>query len=421
MSVFSRAATTLRDEGVASTAWRARKWLASRRGERAVAPLSQIFPQDLAAADWMTTRDLRPAPNLGARPRVAWIISPLSANSGGHQTAFRLMSFLEQAGYDLTVYLYSAARYPKVSVAGIRRMLDASPAYPNMTADLRVYDPDRGVEDDVDAVVASDWATAYAAWRYDRDVPRFYLVQDFEPWFFAHGPDYVAAENSYRLGLHGITVGPWLAKKLAADYKMRCDHVDFAVDATRYTRTNDSERHAVGFYVRPGTGRRGTEFGLLALEDLHRRRPDIDIHLFGWDMARAGIPFPFTNHGAVSVTHMPGIFNACAALLTISLTNPSLVPLEAVACGTVPVLNDSESTRQTFGRDRRMVFAAMSPSSLADALIRVVDNPHQVDNSRRLAASLADTNWSDSGRQLVSVFDRALKPPATSRSRTRKG
>ena len=72
--------------------------------------------------DWSRPRDFnahtleRPASGY----RVAWIISPPSRTSGGHQNAFRFMSFLERAGNPTTVYLYSPAKYPVVSIDGIR-------------------------------------------------------------------------------------------------------------------------------------------------------------------------------------------------------------------------------------------------------------------------------------------------------------
>jgi hypothetical protein len=99
------------------------------------------------------------------------------------------MRYLEEAGYDLTVFLYSATTYPKVSVAGVTQMLAGNTGYPALDASFQIYDPATGVAGEFDAVVASDWATAYAAWRYEPNVPRLYCVQDFEPYFVPQRPD----------------------------------------------------------------------------------------------------------------------------------------------------------------------------------------------------------------------------------------
>lgn len=410
MSALKRLWRSLRDEGLASVAWRAGKWASGRMNPFVERPLQTVFRQDVIAADWTKKRsakDLAPV-TPGKRPRVAWIISPPGPSSGGHQNAFRFMRYLEDAGYDITLFLYAATKYPRFSVAGVSRLLDTNPGYPPLAAGLKMYDPDLGVTGEFDVVVASDWATAYAAWRYPYDVARIYWVQDFEPYFFPQSPDYVVAENSYRLGLHGITVGPWLAGKLKRDYGMSCDFYEYAADASHYTRTNDARRNEIMFYARPATGRRGTEFGLLVLEELHRRRPDITINIAGWDMSKAGLQFPFVNHGTLSVAQLPEVYNRCAAMLTISLTCASLVPFENIACGTIPVVNDGENTRESLRNDRRIEFVPMSVGAMVDALIAAIDRPDQVEHSRSLAASMEGSSWSEAGDTVVGVFNAQL-------------
>jgi hypothetical protein len=43
-------------------------------------------------------------------------------------------------------------------------------------------------------------------------------VQDFEPYFEPVGSYSTFAENTYRFGFHGITLGEWLSKKLTNEY-----------------------------------------------------------------------------------------------------------------------------------------------------------------------------------------------------------
>ena len=414
MSVFSRAFDMLKYEGVRSTAWRGTKWLASRSNPFTETPLSSVFKQDVLAVDWTIKRDFSAEPLVSStgRPQIAWVISPPSRSSGGHQNAYLFMKYLEDAGYDLTIFLYSTGTFPRVSVAGIKNMLAGNGGYAQLNAAYEMYDPSTGIRGDYDIVVATDWATAYASSRYEKNVPRVYWVQDFEPFFFPAGPDYVVAENSYRLGLHGITIGPWLAGKLESDYAMPCDFYEYAVNSARYTRTNDAPRNDILFYARPTTPRRGTEFGLLVLEEVHRRRPDLVINIAGWDMSKAGLDFPFVNHGTLDVAELPALYNRCAAALVLSLTCMSLLPLEVMACGVVPVVNDGENTRVTLRNDPRIEFVPMSPSLMADRIIAAVERPDAVEHSRSLATSSEGGSWAEAGEHVVAVFDRLVNRTA---------
>ncbi|MEO8908027.1 MAG: glycosyltransferase family 1 protein [Microbacteriaceae bacterium] len=410
MNGLTRAFGALKDEGLRSASWRTGKWLTNRFSTFAPKPLESIFDADVIGVDWSQPNDF----NTGVieRPeggyRIAWIIAPPSASSGGHQTAFRFMKFIEDAGHQLTVYLYAAAKYPRFDPEQVRRMLSESSGYPNVRADIRLYDPATGVRGEFDAIVASNWESAYAAYRYQGSAKRFYFVQDFEPSFYAVGSDHALAENTYRFGFHGLTAGRWLAGKLQRDYGMACDSFDFAVDTSVYSSSNHGRRSEVLCYVRPPTPRRATEFALLVLLELHRLRPEITINLVGWDMSGYDVPFPYVNHAAVSVAQLNALYNRCAAGLALSLTNMSLVPMELMASGCVPVVNDADNTRGVFDSPY-VEYAPMSPRAMADRMIAIIDRADAPEHATTIAQSVAHGDWADSGRTFVEHFEHAMQ------------
>lgn len=347
-------------------------------------------------------------PGREGKYRFAWIISPPSATSGGHHTALRFMKFLEQAGHSLTVYFYSPGKYPAVNVDEIRALLIGLGDNFSLDAQLEVYDPAEGFAAGFDAIIASDWQAAYAAHRYGGDAKRFYFAQDYEPSFFAEGSDSVLAENSYRLGFHGIVAGRWLAEKLRTEFGMSCDSFDFAVDTSRYSSFNMAHRSEIVFYVRPPTPRRATEFGLLALSELNRLRPDIKINLVGWDMSSYDVPFAHVNHKAVEIARLNEIFNRCAAGLVFSLTNMSLLPMELMASGVVPVVNDAPNTRGVFDSPY-LEYVAMSPKAIAARLIAIVDRPDAAEHAAAIANSVGSTDWSGPAATFVHDIETAMR------------
>jgi len=410
VNAVGRAVSTLRTEGVRSMAWRSAKYLTNRFGPFVVTPLASVYRDDVIAVDWTKPRDFNGHVNEGVdgKFKVAWVITPPSRTSGGHQNAFRFMSFLEDAGHDLTVYLYSPGRYPRVNVDEIQSMMRGMSGFPELAGKMELYDPAQGFAPGYDAIVASDWEATYAAHRYEGEAKRFYFAQDFEPYFFAQGSDYVLAENSYRLGFHGIAAGQWLGQKLRSEFGMSCDAYDFAVDTSRYTYSNTAPRKEIVFYARPPTPRRATEFGLLALSEISRLRPDITINLVGWDMSGYDVPFAYANHKAVDISKLDEIYNRCAAGLVLSLTNMSLLPMELMASGVVPVVNDAPNTREVFDSPY-VEYVPMSPTAIAERIIAIVDRPDAVAHGARISGSVGETNWSDPASTFIESFATAMR------------
>lgn len=372
-------------------------------------PVMLVKLEDAAAVDWT-----QPGPQLSERIVVeegpidiAWIMSPPGPESGGHQNLFRFIKFAEDAGHRNTIHLYSA-RTENVSVSEVRGMLRMSEAYPDIKAEIRNYDPAKGVGRSAQALFASGWETAYPAFLDRSAARRFYFVQDFEPSFYPMGSEYILAENTYRFGFHGITAGGWLAAKLHAEYGMATDHFDFAVDKRFYSVTNRNRRDEVFFYARPVTARRAFEFGLIALADFARLRPDVTINMAGWDVSNWEIPFRYRNLASLQLTELNEVYNRCAAGLVMSLSNMSLLPLELISAGVTPVVNDGPNNRMV--SDNPFIeYVPLSPAAIARKLVEVLERPDGPERSVAMSESVMNTDWNHSGAQFLTAFEGAMR------------
>jgi glycosyltransferase involved in cell wall biosynthesis len=338
---------------------------------------------------------------------IGWIMSPPSPGSGGHQNLFRFIKSAEDAGHTCIIYFYANAPII-VNETHMRRMLTQSGAYPEVTAEMKMYDSESIVDAGVDALFATSWETAYPAFLDKSRARRFYFVQDFEPSFYPDGSESMFAENTYRFGFHAITAGGWLSHKLANDYGMRTDHFDFAVDHELYSLSHLGPRNEIFFYARPSTPRRGFEMGILALEEFARQRPDIVINLAGEAIDSGSVPFAFNALSLMNLSDLGRLYNRCAAGLVISASNMSLLPLELVACGAVPVVNDAPNNRMV--TDNPFIeYVAGTPRSLAQRLVEVCDRPHSETRVTTMVNSLSDVTWADSGRQFMNALEGAMR------------
>jgi glycosyltransferase involved in cell wall biosynthesis len=305
---------------------------------------------------------------------------------------FRMVSALEDAGHECTIFLYD--RYNgnlSDHNATIRR------GWPQVRA--RVADAGNGISD-VDACVATAWPTAHVLARRSRTpMRRLYLIQDYEPFFFPRGAEYALAEDSYRFGFRSIAVGHMVANLLREEIGIPSDVVEFGCDDAVYRLGAAEPRNGVVFYTRPSAARRGFLLGILALQELHRRRPDVAIHFVGDPAVRA--PFPVTNHGVGSPADLAGLYNRTVAGVALSFTNISLLADELLACGTVPVVNDSEYARADVVSEY-VRWASPTPSGIADRLLDVLDSPPD-------PAHVAESARRDAWRPGQSAFVRAVE------------
>jgi O-antigen biosynthesis protein len=265
---------------------------------------------------------------------INWFFRAYHGNSGGHINIMRFLRGLENLGYECRI-VFTDGRWLG-SVNKVRADLLA--AIGPFEAQVYLH------SDDVPAcfaAIATGYETAFEVRNFQGSSKKFYFVQDYEPWFHSEGAKRQIAEDSYNLGLIGLTAGNWLAKKLNEEFFMETFPYGFACDKALYSN-NPRERgitKRVFFYARPETERRGYELGILALAQLCSKRNDIEVIFAGSALKRERFSFPHLKLGAMKVAELGKIYNSCDLGLVLSFTNISLLPLELMACGTPVVSN----------------------------------------------------------------------------------
>jgi O-antigen biosynthesis protein len=305
--------------------------LESRSGADGAAPYEYVRPYFTAPAAELSP----PSPTDATRPHlhVAWIVPPFRRGSGGHMTLFTIAAELEHSGHSCSIWVHDPERrmHDRAAVAHRELVDHFAPLRPG------VFD---GFADwhGADVAFATGWQTAYPLWTLPHCKLKAYLVQDYEPDFFSASAERLWAEETYRMGYACVAASPWLADLLRGRYGATTDVFELGVDLDTY-RTLDMPRRddTVVFYARRSTPRRATELGLLALDELVRRRPGLRVVLFG-DTRPPRASFPHEFGGVMDAESLARLYNQATAGLVISLTNYSRMPKEMMACG-LPVVD----------------------------------------------------------------------------------
>jgi glycosyltransferase involved in cell wall biosynthesis/GT2 family glycosyltransferase len=315
-----------------------------------------------------------------ARLRIAMVIPPFRRGSGGHNTLFQIFSRLERRGHICTVWVQDYRGSLGNVRAGALRQEIIEYFAPIRGAVRRGFDHWAGA----DVVIATGWQTVHPILRLDRCYARAYVVNDHEPDFYPESVDRELAEDTYKYGLHCIAASPWLRDLLIARYGVSADAFQLGVDHETYLPRPTARRaDTIVYYARPETERRAVPIGLLALAELHRRRPDIRIVLFGSGHALR-TPFPYEHMGVLTPEQLSWLYSEATVGLCLSLTNFSLMPQEMLACGLPCIELAGVSAESIFGADGPLGLAPLDPTALADAIEQLID-----DDSLRRQRSLA--------------------------------
>jgi glycosyltransferase involved in cell wall biosynthesis/SAM-dependent methyltransferase len=366
-----------------------------------------------------------PTPTTAADPRTTplvlnWLLPEPVPGSGGHTTIIGMMNRLASLGHQINVYILP-----------YKRLLDKS--------DLEIRDYVRRHFEDLeghmfkwtggpmaesDAVILTYWDTAYTLGDARNTSKVFYFVQDWEPFFYPMGVQYLRVEQTYKMGFSCITAGPWLTRHLRQLYGADADYFDLAVDhKVYYPRPVDRPSHPrICFYTRPSTPRRLVPLGIAALGCVHERRSDTEIVFYGAtdaELIGQSIPFPYTNRGILTEAQMAELFNSSDVGLVFSPTNCSRVPLEMMACKCAVVDLDRETVKGVLEHEVNALLVEPEPEVVANAILRLLEDQLLRQRLVEIAyQQVQERSWEKSARRVEEILYQKL--PASRRVLTRR-
>ena len=343
-----------------------------------------------------------------------WIFPEPIPGSGGHTDIIRMMNLLASFGHQVNAYIVPHQQLWDKSDLEVRDFVRRHFTELNGM----VFKWNGGALVESDAVILTHWSTAYMVGDVRNTSRIFYFVQDWEPFFFPMGPEYLRAEQTYKMGFACITLGRWLTKRLREWYNADADYFDLAVDHNiYYPRPVEKADHPrLCFYARPSTPRRLFPLGMEALRRVHQRRPDVEIIFYGTEDAQLprSIPFPYTNWGILNEDRLAELFSACEVGIVLSPTNCSLVPPEMMACRCAVVDLNRETVMGVLEHEVNALLAEPTPDAIAGAVLRLLeDEPLRQRLVETAYRQVQERSWQKSARKVEGILRRKL--PATRR------
>jgi hypothetical protein len=144
------------------------------------------------------------------------------------------------------------------------------------------------------------------------------------------------------------------------------------------------------------------------LDLFHKKHPEYTINFIGWDVSEYNIPFPHKNLGILDPSELNELYNKCAASLVMSLTNMSLLPLELLSSGCIPVVNDGDNNRLVSNNPFIEYSQGNDPVTLANTLSSVVSRKDLAIHAQKASESVQNNNWDESGDSFVKMVVKSV-------------
>lgn len=242
-----------------------------------------------------------------------------------------------------------------------------------------------------DVFVATAWWTAYLAreliiWknrRYQDESSRlFYIVQDFEPGFYAWSSRYVLAESTYLREPKAVAIFNssllrdfFLSKKYAFEKSFFFEpRMSENLRKNRKNATNLRKRRIV-FYGRPSAPRNCFEIIVDCLHELLRVHNEI---FRDWEIVSVGEQHDdisignriIRSYGKLLLSEYAELMNESAIGISLMLSpHPSYPPLEMAHFGMLTITNRYENKDLSSLHDNISSISIAVPGSLAEALL----------------------------------------------------
>ena len=300
------------------------------------------------------------------KKKIAWVIPHPGKGSGGHRTIIQNVNALIRAGYECDIFVEEDG----VSTSEIVRN-KINEWYEPCTAGIYVGFK---FEKEYDILFATGWQTI----EFVKKLPakkKAYFIQDYEPWFFPMGDQYLITENSYKYGFLPVTIGKWLASKMEREFNTSAEYFDFGADLNVYKPLENIEKeNAICYVYQPEKPRRCDYIGLKALKIVKAMRPDVKIYLYGSEQVTRPIDFECDNLQIIPVKECNELYNKCKVGVCLSASNPSRIPFEMMAAG-LPVVELYKENNLYDMPDGGVLLADTTPEAIASAVVYLLDHP----------------------------------------------
>jgi glycosyltransferase involved in cell wall biosynthesis len=314
------------------------------------------------------------------------------ASGGGNRVIIEIANRLADRGHDVTITAITLDKFEWYGKENIKAKLNT--AFPSIITRLirqrvrheNYFDVQtdllKKISPDCDINIATFCLTVKPTIESNKGKP-FYLVQNYEPWFFKEPKWIKIANDSYNLPATKLCVSHWLQEKTGGEYIG--DGVNTEVFKPQCPFTQKEPNSVLYFYR--GIAAKQDDLALECLSKLYEDKK-AKIHIVAQNNFSNSVnpAFPFELHVDPPDIELAKLYSSMRILLFTSLYEGfGLPPLEALACGTNVV--STAFIGNEFLLDKENCFLGKTKDELVSHAIELLENDelskNQITNGKK--------------------------------------
>jgi len=351
-------------------------------------------------------------PPMKGTETIAFVITRMVRFHGGQTSILRLGTRLAQKGMKVLYLVYKPQ-----SVAEMKLCAGANlSGYEGSFASFDSYVSGIGKKYVMpDIVVATSWDTVSYAKKID--TYRMYFVQDYEPYFYMFGEEFLMSRSTYGQGLHMVSLGAWnkMMIEKEAEPVSPIDEISFPYEAREYPAAErdygsyrDKKKITLAVYVKY-YGKRLPNLIPYILgntsKELEKKGITLDVRYFG-EAGTYKIPGG-KNLGQLNHKELAQLYSEADFGMVASMSNISLVPYEMISTG-LPLIEFKEGTYPFFFPEDTAFLASINDRDIAQMLLDALNDPDRIrEMNEKAREHMKELSWERTGDEFYEIIHKA--------------
>ena len=342
---------------------------------------------------------------LSKNKKILFVIPKMGKFMGGLTSVLRVAKILSRNEYQIYFASYNSNEINEMSR--------------NAECNLKDYEGhfitfEEAIKTTFEYVIATNWQSVYFSKKLKGY--KIFFVQDYEPYFYPLGENWLLAKKSYQQNFEIISLGNWNIEQIKQNIKLDDNifhSVDFPFEKKEYPTIDRNyfkysllTKIKFAVYTKRESKRIPTFlFSFFEKANGYAKSKGIELEIYYFGLNKHEKLNFGINCGRLTKSQIFDLYKECHFGMVASLTNISLVPYEMLSTG-LPVFEVEDGSYSAFLGNNTATLLDLNYQHFIDQLITLLKNPNLIVNQIEQAnIILKDLSWDKTGQQFANILN----------------